>query len=67
MSESWIKPDQWLTNGICNECRRQNYCKTRCRANKAKIKQVAHEAYTDFLRKKGLPVEFFDSEVKPHG
>ena len=26
--------DQWKTGGDCRECRRKNYCRTQCSANK---------------------------------
>ena len=26
--------DQWLLNGICSKCRRSDYCKKPCMANK---------------------------------
>lgn len=26
--------DQWKSEGLCYKCRRKNYCKTTCRANR---------------------------------
>lgn len=28
------RSDQWKRGGLCVMCRRKNYCKTQCRANK---------------------------------
>lgn len=34
--------DQWLLNGECNKCRRQNYCSKRCNCNKRKTEMVVN-------------------------
>ena len=28
-----MSSEQWLSDGICNECRRKNYCHKPCKAN----------------------------------
>lgn len=32
--------DQWKSGGRCSHCRRTNYCKTQCSANKRAIQEV---------------------------
>ena len=31
--------EQWLLDGICRECRRQDYCSTPCKRNKIRIER----------------------------
>ena len=31
--------EQWLLDGLCNECRRQDYCTKPCKRNKVRIER----------------------------
>lgn len=33
-----MSEEQWKSDGNCNECRRQNYCKTECTQHKRRFK-----------------------------
>ena len=41
--------DQWKRGGICAMCRRRDYCKTHCRANRNYVNLRIRE----YLRRKG--------------
>ena len=41
--------DQWKRGGICAMCRRRDYCKTQCRANRNYVNLRIRE----YLRRKG--------------
>ena len=53
--------DQWKSTGSCSECRRKNYCKTKCKAYKTRtnnqVKAVVAETVFKFLK---------DIYEKPH-
>ena len=34
--------EQWRTNGICDKCRRGNYCSTPCTRNKMRQQSIAY-------------------------
>lgn len=35
--------DQWKSGGQCSHCRRTNYCKTQCSANKRAIREAIRQ------------------------
>ena len=41
--------DQWLLNGECNKCRRQNYCSKRCTRNKRKTEMMVNSLLSSKL------------------
>lgn len=44
--------DQWKRGGICSMCRRRDYCKTQCRANR----DFAAARIREYLRRRcGIP------------
>lgn len=44
--------DQWKRGGLCAMCRRKDYCKTRCRANRV----YAEVRIKEYLRRRtGIP------------
>ena len=45
--ERYSHPDQWKHYGRCEVCRRKNYCKTQCTANR----ELAQVAIREYLRK----------------
>ena len=44
--------DQWLLNGECNKCRRQNYCKKKCGAIKRAWRAGLKKAVAKALERK---------------
>lgn len=43
--------DSWLTDGNCNNCRRKNYCSSRCK--KARVREK-RQMYNDVMEATGL-------------
>ena len=41
--EKNILDAQWKSEGRCSRCRRKDYCKTQCRANREAIRKKAQE------------------------
>ncbi len=41
--------EQWKTDGICTECRRQDYCKTECTKTKRARKKLYAEAMQKYM------------------
>lgn len=41
--------DQWKSGGQCSHCRRTNYCKTQCRANRMAIQAMARKIIRERL------------------
>lgn len=39
--------DQWKSDGKCSECRRQNYCKKQCTANRKHQELIIKKAIYD--------------------
>ena len=57
-----------LNNGDCSKCRKRNYCKKQCRANKMFNERIMHDAFRAALRKRGIPTpEQMTGEVKWDG
>lgn len=46
-----MSKDAWKDTGWCGECRRQPYCKTQCRACKARLARL-RDVLREYLRKK---------------
>ena len=46
--EAYETADQWKGCGICEKCRRQNYCKTDCSAHK---RYIAYMIKTELARR----------------
>lgn len=48
--------EAWKTNGDCSKCRKRDYCKTKCKANKRYLQisvfQAMAKAYAERLDKK---------------
>ena len=40
MARTYNDNEQWGLNGNCDKCRKQKYCKTRCRAQKVGIEEA---------------------------
>ena len=38
MTEKYIENEQWKHGGLCNKCRRSNYCSTECKVHKQRVK-----------------------------
>lgn len=49
MSETINKNEQWKLEGICNECRRANYCRTSCTRRKRRLNYEMHSLIADKL------------------
>lgn len=41
--------DQWKSGGQCSHCRRTNYCKTQCRANRMAIQAMTRKIIRERL------------------
>lgn len=41
--------DQWESGGQCSHCRRTNYCKTQCRANRMAIQAMTRKIIREKL------------------
>lgn len=46
-----MSKDAWKDTGWCEECRRQPYCKTQCRACKMRLTRLRN-VLKEYLRKK---------------
>lgn len=58
-----INNEQWLSDGECNECRRKNYCKTECRANKKRVVKTVIKKYYDSLLERVEKGEHLNPEM----
>ena len=63
--ERYNHPDQWKHYGRCAVCRRKNYCKTQCTANR----NYAAVALREFMRKTklGRMTEAMEAAMKGEG
>jgi hypothetical protein len=44
MRSSTIDDEQWMLDGICGKCRKNNYCNTPCSANKKRVDRIVEDA-----------------------
>ena len=56
--------EQWKEDGICQECRRKNYCSTSCKANKDRRRNIINSAVADKFLKLGFPEDVVDKTMK---
>lgn len=47
-----MSKDAWKDTGNCRECRKRDYCKTRCRAAELAIEREVTGAITRFMAEK---------------
>ena len=44
------KTDQWLSEGKCQECRRNNYCKKPCTKSKRRTRAVLNQMLVNSIK-----------------
>ena len=59
--------DQWKSDGDCDRCRRQEYCKTECKAHRERVKDMQNALFNQimarFMQENNM---FRDAEAAGH-